>query len=209
MQTPVTRLGDLHGPRDRAYALTFDDGPEQPWTAAVLDRLAELGVPATFFVLGHKIEGNEDLLRRMVALGCGVEVHAWVHILMTEQIPDHVGVDIRRTARLITDATGQAPRFVRPPNGAVNAAVLEQISECGMVPAFWSTHGEDWSSPGTGAIVRDVSAGLRRGAVVLLHDGGGDRSQTVAALPAIVAAATARGLRAVRLPQGHGNFFVA
>jgi peptidoglycan/xylan/chitin deacetylase (PgdA/CDA1 family) len=96
--------------------------------------------------------------------------------------------------------TGGSPQYVRPPNGAVNAAVFAQIQHTGMTPAFWSTHGWDWTTPGVDAIVKDVSAGLRRSAVVLLHDGGGDRSQTVAAIPAIVAIAAERSLRPVLLP---------
>jgi peptidoglycan/xylan/chitin deacetylase (PgdA/CDA1 family) len=199
MDTPVTRLSDLGGPRVGAFALTFDDGPEEPWTDAVLDCLDALGVPATFFLLGNKIGGHERTLRRMVDLGCGIEVHAWEHTMMTSQHPAQVADDIRRTSQLICEVTGQSPRFVRPPYGAVNPAVLEQIRRSGLTPAFWSTHAWDWNSPGVDAIIRDVSAGLRRGAVVLLHDGGGDRSQTVAAIPHIVRIATDRGLRAVRL----------
>ncbi|WP_432994623.1 polysaccharide deacetylase family protein [Dactylosporangium sp. CA-233914] len=199
MDTPITRLGDLGGPRSGAFALTYDDGPEEPWTGAILDHLEALGAAATFFVIGDKIEGREALLRRAVALGCGVEVHAWGHTAMTEQDPPRVSAEIERTAGLIAGVTGAQPRFVRPPFGAVNAEVLARIRDCGLIPAFWSVHAADWTSPGTDAIVRGVGAGLRRGAVVLLHDGGGDRSQTVAATPLIVQAAAIRGLRPVRL----------
>jgi len=198
-ETPVSRLRDLGGPADLAYALTFDDGPEEPWTGAVLDLLEAAGVPATFFVLGSKIAGNERTLRRMAELGCGVEVHSWDHVRMTQQRPDQVADDIRRTAELIRQATGRSPRFVRPPHGAVSPDVFDQIHRSGMIPAFWSTHAWDWTCPGSDAIVSGVTRGLRRGAVVLLHDGGGDRSHTVGAVPGIVRIAADRGLRAVRL----------
>jgi peptidoglycan/xylan/chitin deacetylase (PgdA/CDA1 family) len=198
-EPPVSRLFDLGGPRAGAFALTFDDGPEDPWTEATLDCLESLGVAATFFVIGCKIAGHEDTLRRMVDLGCGIEIHGWEHVAMTEQQPEQVVADIERTKQLIHQVTGWLPRFVRPPHGAVNAVVLEQIRGCGMTPAFWSTHGWDWTTPGVEAIVHDVSTGLRRSAVVLLHDGGGDRSQTIAAIPAIVRTATERSLRPVRL----------
>ena len=197
--TPVTRLADLAPPAGRSFALTFDDGPEEPWTSAALDCLESLGVPATFFVLGCKISGNEGTLRRMTELGCSVEVHSWEHVRMTEQRPTQVAEDIRRTGDLIQDVTGRAPRFVRPPDGAVSIEVLDQIRLSGMTPAFWSTHAWDWTRPGADTIVKDVSKGLRNGAVVLLHDGGGDRSQTVEAIPGLVRVAAARGLRAVRL----------
>lgn len=197
--TPVTRIADLAVPVGRSCALTFDDGPEEPWTGAVLDCLESLGVVATFFVLGCKIAGNERTLRRMVELGCAVEVHSWEHIRMTDQQPEQVAADIRRTSDLIREVTGRAPRFVRPPDGAVSHQVLDQIRLSGMTPAFWSNHAFDWDRPGAEAIVRDVSKGLRNGAVVLLHDGGGDRSQTVEAIPGIVRVAAARGLLPVPL----------
>lgn len=205
MEIPVTRLCDLRradpGPRGGAFALTFDDGPEEPWTTAVLDCLDALGVPATFFVLGSKIAGHERTLRRMADLGCGIEVHGWEHTPMTQQQPTRLVDDINRTSQLIGAVTGRVPRFVRPPHGAVSPAVLEWIQQTGLTPAFWSTHGWDWNQPGVDAIVSEVSKGLRRDAVVLLHDGGGERSQTVAAIPRIASVAALRCLRAVRLAE--------
>ncbi len=192
-------LGDLGGPEGAAYALTFDDGPEEPWTGGVLDVLEAAGAPATFFVLGSRIAGREAALRRMVDLGCHVEVHSWVHTSMTAQPPAEVTADVRRTADLIEEVTGRRPRYVRPPYGHANAEVLDRIRSTGMTPAFWTVDAEDWTTPGVDAIVRDVSAGLRAGAVVLLHDAGGNRSQTVEAVPRVMAAATERGLRPVRL----------
>jgi peptidoglycan/xylan/chitin deacetylase (PgdA/CDA1 family) len=198
METPITRLADLGGPYG-AFALTFDDGPEEPWTSAVLDALESASVPATFFVLGSKIRGRERILQRMVGLGCGIEVHAWEHLRMTQQQPSQVAHDIMRTRQLICDVSGQVPEFVRPPHGTVSLDVLDQIRLAGMTPAFWSTHAWDWNRPGVDAIVRDIADGLSEGAVVLLHDGGGDRVQTVEAIPRIVRIAAERGLRAVRL----------
>lgn len=195
----ISRLPDLGGPDGPAYALTFDDGPEEPWTGGVLDALAAAGVPATFFVLGSRIAGREAALGRMVDQGCHVEVHSWEHISMPDQPPASVGADIRRTADLIAEVTGRPPRFVRPPYGHANGDVIDQIRLSGMAPAFWSVEAADWTTPGTDAIVRDVTAGLDPGAVVLLHDAGGDRSQTVEAVPRIIAFAAGRGLRAVRL----------
>ncbi len=202
MQTeerPINLLRDLGGPEGPAYALTFDDGPEEPWTGGVLDALEAAGVPATFFVLGSRIAGREAILRRMVDQGCDVEVHSWEHLSMPEQPPAEVGADIRRTADLIAEVTGRPPRFVRPPYGHSNHEVIDQIRLAGLTPAFWSVEAFDWDTPGTDAIVRGITAGLDPGAVVLLHDAGGDRSQTVEAVPRIIAFAAERGLRAVRL----------
>src|SRR5688572_15243783 len=106
MDIPVTRLSDLGAPQRGAFALTFDDGPEEPWTTAVLDCLEALGVPATFFVLGSKVAGQERTLRRMVELGCGIEVHGWEHVPMTQQEPAQLAADLDRTSQAIGDATG-------------------------------------------------------------------------------------------------------
>ncbi|GIH18817.1 polysaccharide deacetylase family protein [Rugosimonospora africana] len=198
IETPVTRLADF-GHRAGRVALTFDDGPQPPWTGEVLDILEDTGCPATFFVLGSQIRGNERTLRRMTDLGCAVEVHAWDHIRMTEQDPEQRRRDIDRTRALIREVTGHEPTAVRPPDGRVSVAVLDAIRAAGLIPAFWSVHARDWTRPGVEAIESGVSSALADGAVVLLHDGGGDRSQTVAALPRVIKAIRDLGLRAVSL----------
>jgi peptidoglycan/xylan/chitin deacetylase (PgdA/CDA1 family) len=198
IETPVTRLADF-GHRPGHVALTFDDGPQPPWTEAILDILEEAGARATFFVLGSRIRGNERTLRRMTGLGCAVEVHAWDHIRMTEQDPDVRRRDIDRTRALIREVAGHEPTALRPPDGHVSVEVLDAVRAAGFTPAFWSVHGRDWTRPGVAAIRSDVIAGLGDGAVVLLHDGGGDRSQTVAALPDIITAIRDSGLAAVSL----------
>ncbi|HEY2670572.1 MAG TPA: polysaccharide deacetylase family protein [Rugosimonospora sp.] len=198
IETPVTRLSDLgHG--TGRVALTFDDGPQPPWTEQILDILEDTGTPATFFVLGSRIHGNEPTLRRMTDLGCAVEVHAWDHIRMTGQEPGERRADIDRTRRLIRDVTAHDPTTVRPPDGHVSLDVLDAIRTAGLMPAFWSVHARDWTRPGVAAIESDVISGLDDGAIVLLHDGGGDRSQTVGALPRIIEAINDRGLRPVSL----------
>jgi peptidoglycan/xylan/chitin deacetylase (PgdA/CDA1 family) len=200
IETPITRLTDL-GYGNGHVALTLDDGPQPPWTDAILGILEDTGTPATFFVLGSQIRGNERTLRRMVDLGCAVEVHAWEHIRMTEQEPGERRTDIDRTRRLIRDVTGHHPTTVRPPDGCVSVEVFDAIRSAGLTPMFWSVHARDWTRPGVAAIENDVISGLDDGAVVLLHDGGGDRSQTVAAVPRIIKAINDRGLRPVSLAE--------
>ncbi|WP_157756766.1 polysaccharide deacetylase family protein [Plantactinospora sp. KBS50] len=195
---PVTWLPDLGHPPGRV-ALTFDDGPCPPWTDRLLDVLARTGTPATFFVLGSLIAGREDRLRRMVRLGCAVQVHGWEHVRMTEQSPRERRRDIAATRRLICDVTGHRPRLVRPPEGRADRAVIEDILSMGMAPAFWSVHAADWTRPGRAEIVARISPGLVDGAVVLLHDGGGERDQTVGAVGPLVALLRERGLAPVTL----------
>lgn len=197
-EIPVTTLDRLGLPGGYA-ALTFDDGPA-PCTGALLDTLERTGVAATFFVLGTNIAGAEESLRRMVELGCTVEIHGWDHTAMTDLSRAELVTGVEETRAAIRAATGRDPRYVRPPYGAADPGVLATIGELGLIPAFWSVHATDWTRPGTTAIERAITAGLRPGAVALLHDGGGDRSQTVAAVPAIVAEAGRRRLRLVALP---------
>jgi peptidoglycan/xylan/chitin deacetylase (PgdA/CDA1 family) len=197
---PTTRLADLGGPAG-CVALTFDDGPLSPWTDQVLDLLERTGAPATFFVLGVQIAGREALLRRMVELGCAVEVHAWEHLRMTGQSRDELRRDVDRTRDLITAVTGRAPRFLRPPEGYVDARVLDDIRDTGLIPVFWSAHAADWTRPGTAVIAERIIAGIGDGAILLLHDAGGDRSETVGAVPAVLEAVRARGLRLISLDE--------
>ncbi len=198
VDTPVTRLADL-GCRPGCVALTFDDGPQDPWTGQILDILADTGTPATFFVLGERIAGAEQTLRRMVALGCAVEIHSWAHTRMTDQCPEELAADVARTRELIHAVTGHRPDHLRPPEGRVSPDVLAGIRAAGLTPVFWSVHAADWARPGVAAIEEQICAGLDDGAVVLLHDAGGDRDQTVAALPRVISEIHARGLRPVSL----------
>jgi peptidoglycan-N-acetylglucosamine deacetylase len=196
LDIPVTLLTHLGGTPNQV-ALTFDDGPEPRWTGEILDVLEQTGTPATFFVLGSKISGYEQTLTRMIQLGCAVEVHGWEHTRMTDQTARQRMRDLRRTGDLIQEVTGRAPNCVRPPEGRVSAAVLDQIHVAGLTPVFWSLHAQDWTRPGTAAIEQAILGGLTGGSVILLHDGGGDRSQTVAALPSIIRAIRDNGLQPV------------
>jgi peptidoglycan/xylan/chitin deacetylase (PgdA/CDA1 family) len=180
-------------------ALTFDDGPQSPWTGQILDILAHTGTPATFFVLGEQIRGEEATLRRMVAQGCAVEVHSWAHTRMTSQHPTELTRDIARTRELIHTVTGHQAGHLRPPEGRISRQVLDCVRDAGLTAVFWSVHAADWARPGVAEIEEQIITGLDDGAVVLLHDAGGERDQTVAALPRIISEIHARGLRPVSL----------
>src|SRR5258706_12455776 len=110
IEVPTTRLAEL-GRESGCVALTFDDGPQAPWTDELLALRERTGTPATFFVLGTQIAGHEPLLRRMVRQGCAVEVHAWEHTRMTDQSAEELRRDIDRTRDLIGTVTGREPRY--------------------------------------------------------------------------------------------------
>jgi len=180
-------------------ALTFDDGPDPQVTPAVLDILASRGVPATFFMLGRMAAVHPELVRQVAAAGNGVGGHTWNHVdLRTTSDPSYEA-EVDRTNRLLSGLAGQDIRCVRPPKGATDARVLTQLNARGMSNVLWSVDPTDWARPGAAEIVRRTLAAVGPGSIILLHDAGGDRSQTLAALPAILDGIHDRGLTPVVL----------
>ena len=193
-----------HVDGQRTVALTFDDGPG-PSTGAVLAVLAEQGVRSTFFVVGQQVAAEPDLVRAMVAAGHAVENHSWSHPSAGRRQrwdPDLIGREIRRTSAEITDVAGRPPCSFRPPQGVVEGAT-KKARAAGLSMVLWSVDTRDWATHG-----RDAAATIRARAhsgltepnpIVLLHDGGGDRSATVAALPGIIEDYRRRGFTFVTL----------
>ena len=178
-----------------AVALTFDDGPDPRWTPQVLDLLRANHVHATFCLIGRSARAHPALVRRIVAEGNALCDHTWDH---DERLPDasaaHVQAEIRSAAVAIESASGGVwPRYFRAPGGNWSPAELAQAGVLGMRPLAWSVDPRDWSRPGTPHILRAILS-ARPGDVVLCHDGGGDRAQTVAALARALPVLRGRGL---------------
>ncbi len=185
------------GPHE--VALTFDDGPGA-YTAPVIAALTKYGVTATFFVVGPQVVERPDLVRAEIGSGMAVGDHAWDHVDLTRLPAANVADELRRGAATITAATGRAPVCFRPPYGATNPTVVQAGSRLGLTQILWNVDPSDYLRPGAAAIVARVLASASgRGLVVGIHDGGGDRSQTVAALPAIIFGLRSRGYTFVRL----------
>ncbi|WP_432161222.1 polysaccharide deacetylase family protein [Streptomyces sp. NRRL F-5630] len=175
---PFTRL-----PRaGHALALTFDDGPDPRWTPEVLAVLAAHEVRATFFVCGRQAARHPALLRRITEAGHLIGNHTWDHRRLTGLGRAAVEEQLARTSETVRRATGRAPAWFRAPYGEWDRTVYALGARHGMEPLAWNVDTEDWSRPGAAAITRRALAGASPGAVVLCHDGGGDRAQTVAAL---------------------------
>jgi peptidoglycan-N-acetylglucosamine deacetylase len=197
---PVTE-GVLHGsPSLRMVALTFDDGPSGR-TPAILRVLARHHVHATFFVVGRATRGLEPVLRHIAAAGNELGDHTYSHADLLALGPAGRARQLRWTRTLVERATGINPHFFRPPYGATGPAVNRLGRTLGMVPVLWSVDSRDWQMPGTHAIVRRVLANVKPGSIVLMHDGGGDRQETLRALPAILRALKKRHLQPVTLSQ--------
>ncbi|MEU9174563.1 polysaccharide deacetylase family protein [Streptomyces sp. NPDC048420] len=168
--------------RGRTMVLTFDDGPDPRYTPHILDTLAEYDVRAMFFVCGEMAVDNKDLLARMADEGHVVGNHTWSHPLLTRLTRSRIRSEMERTCDVIEDAYGERPEWFRAPYGAWNRAAFQIGAELGMDPLAWTVDTLDWSRPGTRSIVGRVENGAAPGVVVLSHDAGGDRSQSVRAL---------------------------
>ncbi|QTE02512.1 polysaccharide deacetylase family protein [Streptomyces cyanogenus] len=175
---PVLRVSG----RGRRMVLTFDDGPNPEYTPRILDTLAKYGVRAMFFVCGECVVENRELLARMADEGHVVGNHTWTHPLLTELGRGEIRSEMESTSDAIEDAYGERPQWFRAPYGAWNRAAFQLGARMGMEPMAWTVDTTDWMEPGTRTIVDRVESGAAPGVVVLSHDAGGDRSQTVRAI---------------------------
>ncbi|MFC8088721.1 polysaccharide deacetylase family protein [Streptomyces sp. NPDC057301] len=170
--------------RGRTMVLTFDDGPDPRYTPHILDTLREYDVRAMFFVCGEMVAENGDLLARMADEGHVVGNHTWSHPLLTRLSTRRIREEMERTSDVIEDTYGERPVWFRAPYGAWNRTAFRLGAELGMDPLAWTVDTLDWTAPGTRTIVDRVENGAAPGVVVLSHDAGGDRSQSVRALRA-------------------------
>ncbi|MGA4798097.1 polysaccharide deacetylase family protein [Streptomyces lavendulocolor] len=177
-QRPFLRMSGA----GRSMVLSFDDGPDPRYTPAILSTLRQYGVRAMFFVCGEMAAVNQDLLREMADDGHVVGNHSWSHPLIPRLRPSRIRDELGSTSDLIERTLGSPPLWYRAPYGAWNRHSFEIGAELGMEPLAWTVDTLDWQEPGTGPIVRRVLDGAGPGVVVLSHDAGGDRSQSVAAL---------------------------
>jgi len=200
-QRPDRRVADIPGsgvgPGDKVVALTFDDGPDPIFTPQVLDLLAQHRAPATFFMIGWEAAASPDLVKRIAGGGNGVASHTWSHADLTRQSDAGLRLQVDKTAALLSSLTGSNVTCIRPPQGHVNPGLVRRLSDRGMTTVLWSSDTRDWTRPGTETIVRRALAGVSPGTIILLHDGGGDRRQTLEALPRIIDGIRSQGYRLV------------
>lgn len=186
------------GPRGtKKIALTFDDGPA-PDTTQFLNKLESLKVKATFFMIGQQVPGKGALLKRMMRDGHELANHSWNHSDLTSSA---VRQQLVSTNRAIKRASGFQPCVMRPPYGATNGNVVSTARSLGMTSILWDVDPLDWRLPGTGSIVNIISSRTRGGSIILEHDGGGPRGQTLAALPQYVRTLKARGYKFVTVSE--------
>ncbi|MCU4182809.1 polysaccharide deacetylase family protein [Acidiferrimicrobium sp. IK] len=190
--------GDAGYAGQRVVALSFDDGPG-PSTPQVLSVLEQYHAPATFFDIGENVARYPQYAAAEAAGGYPVENHTWSHPDLATLTAGQVSAQATATQSAIIAATGHAPSCLRPPYNAWNPTVVRTVAGLGLEPMSYSVDPRDWSAPNAGAIVRSVVGAAFPGAVVDLHDGGGDRSNTVAALPQIITGLRAAGYTLVSI----------
>jgi len=193
-------------PRSPAIALTFDDGPTEPYTSQILDVLRAFDARATFFVLGARAAAAPAPLTRAVADGHEVGNHTWDHAALPLATPGVIRATIRRTSDLVERVAGVRPRVFRAPFGWRNPWLGRVARSEGCEPIAWTVGVYDTDRPGAAVIERRVAEGLKDGAIVLLHDGRSfddhpDASQVVEALPGILREARRRGLRLLTVSE--------
>jgi peptidoglycan/xylan/chitin deacetylase (PgdA/CDA1 family) len=189
------------GRRTREIALTFDDGPG-PYTPAVVKALNAARAPATFFQVGQPTQVFRPAERSIVKNPRFVLAdHTEGHLNLSEQTREKQISEIDDAASMITKSGASAPQLFRPPYGAFNRTTLDLLRRRHMLMVLWTVDSQDYERPGVDAIVRRVVGDAHPGAIVLMHDAGGDRTQTVAAIPKIVKSLRAKHYTLVTVPR--------
>ena len=160
-------LVEMEEPGTALVALTFDDGPRGSTTQRLLEGLALREVPATFFLVGERIGGSEELVARMAAEGHQIGVHTYDHVMVTELSHRDFDLQVGRTRALLTDILGAGDYWLRPPYGIVDAAV-ERWADGPLI--LWSVDPEDWKDKNVDRIVAQVTAQAEDGDIILMHD---------------------------------------
>jgi peptidoglycan-N-acetylglucosamine deacetylase len=182
-------------------ALTFDDGPDAVYTPQILSILEQYGVKATFFCIGKQVLANTRIVQQVYNDGDVIASHTWSHPDLTKLSAASIQTQLHLTSDAIGNAIGVHPILFRPPYGAYNNFVQGQVAQTGLTTVMWSVDTRDWTRPGVYGIVNTALAFARNGSIILMHDGGGNRSETVEAVPIIIRTLLQRGFKLVTMIQ--------
>jgi cellulose synthase/poly-beta-1,6-N-acetylglucosamine synthase-like glycosyltransferase/peptidoglycan/xylan/chitin deacetylase (PgdA/CDA1 family) len=206
----IRRVGAVPG----KLALTFDDGPDPDWTPAILDILKQKKVPATFFMIGSNMQAHPGLVQRVLADGHEIGSHTFTHPNLAETSPAAVRLELNATQRLFEALTGRSMRMLRPPyladaepSDAEEIVPVQIAQELGYTTIGTHVDTLDWTMPPVEKMMRSVEKGVNnpnpglRGNIILMHDSGGDRSQTIALLPVLIDRLRAQGYHFVPVSE--------
>jgi len=190
---------------DKVVALTFDDGPNPPYTLQLLDVLTKYNVKATFFLIGQNAEKYPETAKIISQKGHLLGTHTYTHTDLLKTAETQIVKELSKSADIIENVTGTRPKFLRPPHGFRDSLVLQLAKEQKLDIVQWSVMAEDWKKPGADVIADRVLSKVTNGSIVLLHDGdglrGGDRSQTVSAAEIIIKNLRQQGFRFVTVQE--------
>jgi peptidoglycan/xylan/chitin deacetylase (PgdA/CDA1 family) len=193
-------------PGTKPLALTYDDGPNDPYTFRLLEVLAKHSVKATFFLIGRYVKQRPDIVRELVRAGHVVGNHTFSHPNLIFASASQTRMQLRECDQALTDAVGEHSRLFRPPFGGRRPSSLRVVRALGLKPVMWNVAGGDWKGKPAEYIERRVRRQVRGGNVILLHDGGhltfgADRSQSVIATDRLIARYKSEGYEFVTVSQ--------
>ncbi|TAF11163.1 MAG: polysaccharide deacetylase family protein [Nostocales cyanobacterium] len=187
-------------PDQKVIALTFDDGPWPKSTAQVLDILKKNNIKGTFFVVGQNVKNYPDLTRRIVAEGHSIANHTWHH-WYHQMNPQVAAYEVANTSDIIFKTTGVKTGLFRPPGGIMSNGVAAYAKNNNYAIIMWSSDSIDYSRPTVPKLINNIFNAAKPGGIVLMHDGGGDRTHTVKALPEIIGRFRKQGYKFVTIPE--------
>lgn len=193
------QIAYAHGSSRREVALSFDDGPST-LTSQFVRMLRSNGVVATFFMIGEQVTPTyRGTLREELRNGDALGDHTWTHPDLLQS--GEVSGQLRRTREVIRRETGYTPCVFRPPYGDYDATVIKTARSLGLATILWDVDPSDYTLPGVAAIEQRVLSQTQRGSIILSHDGGGPRQETLTAYPYIISELRKRGYRFVTVPE--------
>jgi peptidoglycan/xylan/chitin deacetylase (PgdA/CDA1 family) len=206
----ITRRGTIYRVNESAkvVALTFDDGPSAEWTPKILNELKRAHVKATFFMLGEHVEKYPEIARRVVAEGHEIGNHSYDHHVLLFYTSAQLRNEIRRGEAAIRDVTGKTTTYFRPPKSWITDREKDIIKAMGYQVVLWSLNSKDWVTYDDRYIVPYLVNNVRPGDIILFHDSGGvfkpeggDRHETVQAIPTLIEKLQKKGYRFVTITE--------
>jgi len=193
---------------DKVVAMTFDDGPSPVWTPKILDELKKANIKATFFMLGEHVARYPEIARRVAQEGHEIGNHTYDHHVLLYYKAGELEKELKDTERTIQKATGQSTRYFRPPKSWLTAQEKKEIEGLGYKIVLWSLNSKDWVTFDDKYIVKYIVRNVKPGDILLFHDSGGvfgieggDRHETVKAIPRLVDTLAKKGYRFVTLTE--------
>lgn len=186
---------------DRYVAITFDDGPDPVYTPVILDLLRQNHIKATFFLIGLHSEWYPDLVKRIKSEGHEIGNHSYLHKSYLNKCDQYVIDDIQKTNNLLTSLTGIRPTLLRPPFGEYNEQTLQIANQEHLLVVKWSINSMDWERPAAYVMDKQVLGHLKPGQIILYHDGGGRRKETVRAVANFIKTAKSNGYQFLTISE--------